>query len=427
MPCHLLIRVSDRPVTRSLIPSRFIISAATLLTALLLAACGNAPAAPTPTLVPPPDVLSAQASILETNSLIARVEGALDSAGHVYVEYWSDGVGRLRSRTVQSEGTQYAVHLVRLRPNTEYSYQVFGDNLAGDVSEGPTGIVLTGELPDALKQASFDVVGGRPTHDITFMEFRQEGFLGLAAIDAEGYVVWYFAAPDEEQPYVMAQKPNGNIVYIAGFEGGTTGKGLVEINPLGEELDRLEDECSPFGPIHHEVQVLPDGRVMYLSRAILSPGYGDPPSPQEGDTVGIWDQESGENRIVWNIFDFISPEERTVPASNRTLPGNPVWGGCERDRAVQDWSHGNSASMAQDGSVLVSLGHLNQIVSISPDFQTIRWRLGGPGNDFTFPEPSDRFYQQHSAVPLPNGNILLFDNGNFRPSQEGGQFVCVVN
>ena len=147
-----------------------------------------------------------------------------------------------------------------------------------------------------------------------------------------------------------------------------------------------------------------------------------PPQPQEGDTIGIWDQATGESEIVWNIFDFISPADRTVPDSNRTLPGNPVWGGCDRDRTVQDWSHANSAVVAPDGSVLVSLGHLDQIVSIAPDFQSIRWRLGGPGSDFTFPQPADKFYHQHTVVPLSDGNVILFDNGNFRPGEEGGQY-----
>ena len=66
----------------------------------------------------------------------------------------------------------------------------------------------------------------------------------------------------------------------------------------------------------------------------------------------------------WNIFDFISPIDRVEPISNYRLPGHPLWGGCERDRSVEDWSHGNSASMDPDGNIIVSLGHLNQIISM---------------------------------------------------------------
>ena len=150
--------------------------------------------------------------------------------------------------------------------------------------------------------------------------------------------------------------------------------------------------------------------------------YGDPSHPQEGDTIGIWDQETGKSEIVWNIFDHISPSDRTEPDSDRRLPGFPLWGGCDRDRSVQDWSHANSVVMAPDGSYILSLRHLDQVVSISSDFKKVQWRLGGPGSDFTFPNPEDRFYEQHTATQLPNGNILLFDNGNDRPNEEGGQY-----
>ena len=394
---------------------------------LTLAACATVPApTPTPELTPTPPPaarpISAAAAVLDDNALIARVEGELDRQGHVYVEYWAEGVPRLRSRTEESEATRYTVHAVSLRAETTYSYQVFGSNRAGGTTEGPSGSFTTGPLPEVLAAAKFDVLVGAPSHPLTFLEFRQKGYMGLAAFDGRGHVVWYYEASDEEQPYVMAQRPDGNILYIAGYKGGTTAKGIVEIDPLGVEQARLVDECSPFGPIHHELDLMDDGRVMYLSRRVLRPGYGDPPKPQEGDTIGIWDPATGGNEIVWDIFDFISPAERTIPDSNRTLPGNPLWGGCDRDRAVQDWSHADSLDIAPDGSILVSLRNLDQVALLEPDFGSIRWRLGGPGGQFDFPDPSDRFYHAHDATLVSGGNVLLFDNGNHRPGSEGGQY-----
>jgi arylsulfate sulfotransferase len=103
------------------------------------------------------------------------------------------------------------------------------------------------------------------------------------------------------------------------------------------------------------------------------------------------------------------------------------WKGCDISHSapseeVQDWTHANSISIGPQGNILVSLRHLNQIISIAPDFKSIQWRLGGPGSDFSFPDPSDQFYHQHTASQLPNGNILLFDNGNTRPPEEGGMY-----
>ena len=382
------------------------------------------PETPTPQAPPAPTILSANAHFEPDNSLLAWITGAVDAVGYVYVEYENDEHGRFRSRPVPTKGTQYTVHATRLRANSTYQYQVFGTDLADGITEGPTGSFTSGPLPDVLAAGRFTVLGGQPTRPLTFMDYRQAGFFGLVAFDAEGQIVWYFKASegDGQQPDGMVRKPNGNIVYVAGYQGGTTSSGLVEIDPMGRQVDELVGECSPFSPIHHEVQVLPDGRIMYLSREILWEGYGDPSHPQEGDTIGIWDQQTEKNEIVWNIFDHISPSDRTEPDSDRRLPGFPLWGGCDRDRSVQDWSHGNSVTMAPDGSLILSLRHLDQVVSISPDFKKVQWRLGGPGSDFTFPTPEDRFYEQHTATQLPNGNILLFDNGNDRPNEEGGQY-----
>ena len=342
------------------------------LSAVMAAACGQLFPEPTPTpeLLPVP--LTAAASMVGGNALIARVSGELEFPGRVYVEYWAEGVQRLRSRSFESSEARYEAYAARLRPSTHYSFQVFSTDLRGRTVEGPRGVFTSGALPEGLVDARFEVLGGSPTLDVTFLEFRQHEFVGLAAFDGEGRVVWYFEPPEGEQPYVMARRPNGNIVYIAGFKGGTTALGIVEITPWGEEVARHVDDCDGFGPIHHEVQVVPDGRVMYLSREVLWEGYEGRSAPQEGDTIGIWDPAAGDAEVVWNIFDFISPAERVEPESNYRLPGHPLWGGCERDRRVEDWSHGNSAVMAEDGSVLVSLGHLNQIVSIKPDFQSVR-------------------------------------------------------
>ena len=118
----------------------------------------------------------------------------------------------------------------------------------------------------------------------------------------------------------------------------------------------------------------------------------------------------------------MSPKDRTFPDSDTTLPDQFMWGGCDRSETVQDWSHGNSIHVNRDGTVLVSFRHLDQIIKLSADFKEVIWRLGGPGGQFIFLDPQDRFYHQHSAIELYNGNVLLFDNGNGRPNKEGGEY-----
>src|SRR5205807_8607414 len=59
---------------------------------------------------------------------------------------------------------------------------------------------------------------------------------------------------------------------------------------------------------------------------------------------------------------------------------------------------------------------------ISPQFDGIAWRIGRFHSDFAFANPADKFYHEHFARMLDNGNLLLFDNGNGRPAAEGGQY-----
>jgi hypothetical protein len=85
--------------------------------------------------------------------------------------------------------------------------------------------------------------------------------------------------------------------------------------------------------------------------------------------------------------------------------------------------HANSLQVAPSGVILMSVRYLDTVVAISPQFDRIAWRIGRFKSDFTFPDPSDRFYHEHYVRMLENGNLLLFDNGNGRPAAEGGQYT----
>ena len=373
---------------------------------------------------PLPQVLNSSAQLSSDNSLIVKVNGNLDEPSHVFVEYWNSEK-RLRSKIVESNETQFEIDLFNLKAETTYEYQVFTVSENEKLSPGPVSIFETGELPETLKNAEFNIISGKPTKAITFLEFRVQEFMGLVAYDQFGDIVWYYEGIDGDEPYVMDRKSNGNIVYIAGDHSGTTATGLVEITPTGKKVSRLNDICTEFGPMHHEIQVINDSEILYMSRIIGYDGYADNKTPQEGDTIGIWNQKTGANSIVWNIFDFVNPSERTIPDSNATLPA-VMWGGCDRNNKVQDWSHGNSAKMYDNGDVLATFKHLDQVILIDKDYKNLKWRLGGPGSDFTFPNQFDQFYDPHDATLLKNGNILLLDNGNGRPLEEGGPYSRIL-
>ena len=199
--------------------------------------------------------------------------------------------------------------------------------------------------------------------------------------------------------------------------------GLKEITPLGQVVNSTNDPCFGHtkGRWPHDVLLRPNNKVLFLGSKMYDastvlPGHG----MQVGDTIEEWDQV---NDVTQRLFE----EGGVIPFIDSTLSSDATegffWSGCPtEDPTAEDWTHSNSIFVGPNGNVIVSMRHINQIISIAPDFQSLNWRLGGPGGDFTFPNSGDRFYHQHSAVELADGNILLFDNGNGRPEAQGGQY-----
>lgn len=127
------------------------------------------------------------------------------------------------------------------------------------------------------------------------------------------------------------------------------------------------------------------------------------------DILGIWHSANGRVEQVWNAketWDILDPAQHRAPIA---------------EDGLTRWTHVNSLSMGPRGNTVLSLRNRDQVVSLSPDYK-VEWQLFGPDSDYEFPNPADRFYRQHTASQLVNGNILLFDNGSGRPEAEGGLY-----
>ncbi len=80
-----------------------------------------------------------------------------------------------------------------------------------------------------------------------------------------------------------------------------------------------------------------------------------------------------------------------------------------------DYVHTNSIELDKDHNIIISSRHMDEITKINSETGEIMWRFGGLNNQFTFYNDSLGFSHQHAARVLPNGNLLLYDNGNFHP------------
>ena len=112
---------------------------------------------------------------------------------------------------------------------------------------------------------------------------------------------------------------------------------------------------------------------------------------------------------------------------------------CAQHRFPWDYAHLNSLQFV-DGDIVASFRGCSQVLRIDGASAEVVWRLGRSNRDWPRPplsivgDPEGEFRGQHSARLLPDGRLLLFDNGGHcqvdpagGPSRrEGGLFSRVV-
>lgn len=90
-----------------------------------------------------------------------------------------------------------------------------------------------------------------------------------------------------------------------------------------------------------------------------------------------------------------------------------------------DFTHINWIQETPDGNILLSVRNFDEVVKISKATGEVLWRIGGSAskkNQYTFINDTRNgffgFSHQHTAQLLPNGNLILLDNGYLNPLQQ---------
>ena len=344
-----------------------------------------------------PGVVRHRATVSDSNALIAEVRVSLNSPARVFVEYDNPQAGRYRTR-VAALATEHVIPVVRLRPETTYDYTIFTVYGAdeSDAVRGPSGSFTTGELPDLLASV-FTMATGRSSQPLILSDYeklKRDDSDYFVFWDEVGALVWYLRVVGRS---AVARRP-GSEDFIFAHR-----RGPMQFTPLGK-VSRLGVGGGDVGIWHHDVLPLDSDRVLFPMARVVHVGNGDQRRKVRYDSVAIWHSATGRVEEVWNArktWDILDPAQYWAP----------MW----------DWTHLNSVSPRWGSKLLLSLRNRSQVVSLTPDYE-IEWQLHGPDSDYEFPDPTDRFYHQHTASQLANGNILLFDNGSGRPDAEGGEY-----
>ena len=209
-------------------------------------------------------------------------------------------------------------------------------------------------------------------------------------VDRNGVPVWVDEASGSDLD--LRRQPNGEVtVSRPTTVPGHTGTSLVTLDDRLEESTRRDVVAPLTNTDNHDSVRLADGSTILI-------GYEPNSGTGKTDATIQKLDAAGNETFRWTSAAY---------ASETMTPANA------------DYAHVNSVVSVEDDDVIVSFRHLSaiyRIATVAHDGYAqgeVIWKLGGRDSDFTFvddPYPSGPC-AQHTASLLPNGHLLVFDNG----------------
>ena len=210
---------------------------------------------------------------------------------------------------------------------------------------------------------------------------------------------------------------------------------LQQISPLGALRAQYVSACTGdplnYNQITHECRVdatsargdvlttrmkgklLPDTDV----RDFFKPDLGTLRTKADtfyGSEIVRWNREANVVEPLYDLFDFASPEKDMF-----AFAWNAVDASCSGNatRAGVEYHHVSSVSVGSDANYIVASRELSTIWSLAHDGSGVQWTLSSElaSSDYSFEHARDAFYQPHDVLQLPNGHLLVVDDGLNRP------------
>lgn len=235
----------------------------------------------------------------------------------------------------------------------------------------------------------------------TAMYFSSDLKMGF---DQRGQLRWLWQGNDQ---YFFRKLQNGNLLFTTNDDRVSYhSRYFIEVSMLGEEIKRYRVP----NYFHHEIRELPNGNFLVATNSTpIVLGNGK----RQEDTIVEIDRQTGE---VIHTIDF-----STILDPNRLrLPG---------ERA-EDWLHNNAIYYDQENkTILVSGRAQSAIINVDYPSAKLNWILAAPeewssefepylltpvdanGTPIDVQNVDFWPYGQHAVLKLPNGNIVLYDNG----------------
>lgn len=271
---------------------------------------------------------------------------------------------------------------------------------------GDTVSYVTDALPDALVEARLErQLGGPLSGGYTLSSaMSDDGRSYAVAYDSLGVVRWYRDLGYPGGVADVQQQHNGHIT--AGL-GASTGYNVADVRFIefardGDSIRTIVARGSPYTD-GHELIVQTDRAGNRVADFLF--GYDIRPVDLSEFGGGTQDALAGHQVLrisaAGRVDTLIQGWDRWSEAD--AVIGPPLAG---------DFDHPNSLSFDRDSGLVISYRALGSVVKLTPDGRSVDWIFGGTGNQFTLVgDPLNGFGGQHTVRVLPNGHLLMFDNG----------------
>lgn len=233
----------------------------------------------------------------------------------------------------------------------------------------------------------------------------------MFCIDTCGTPVYYQALNNRGTDFRV--QPNGYLTHFKGEDGYYT--------QYDSSYNKMREYTAGDGFItdNHELLIEDDGSYWVFTKithqidmSIIVTG-GDPNATVQENIIQHL-TATGEVLFQWNSLDHIAVTDCNPAFVDLTAP-------------YLDYIHINALDFHEDGNLLLSSRHLDEITKIDINTGNIIWRWGGSQNQFTFINDNEGFYGQHSIRYHGDGVFTLFDNGNWHTPQRSRGLEYVLD
>ena len=360
----------------------------------------------------------------------------------------ADGTGPMLHRKFDlSSSRDASASLMRISPKTLYRFELFACRAStcapntepqGRAAELWSARAMISRIDQSEPFVRSDLITNTLSAELFAMDiwFGDSSDVNVIVLDNLGHVVWEQGVCDGAGSAIF-QVPELDHCIVCSPDS----RAISAFDPLGRLLSSFDlNACSVAGAhINHEITVLrdePNFPVLTLQEtARYFDDMRDHRKWQLAEHVlrVDWvDRTTAVEASPWDIYDVevdrgvLSNEGDMDKTGSFLCTGSQLPPRLDEETVLNSWLHGNSISVSLfDPDVLIiSYRHISTVTAVRRNGGGVLWHFSTELpwlSSFTFANDgtTEPFYNQHDVTQLPNGNIVMIDNGNTRP-QPGG-------